>query len=585
MPETILIVDDDRGVRYSLKRMFEEKGMQTLIARNGREAMELLKQGAMPDVALIDIVMPGLSGLELLEAIKEENPRLQVIMVTAHGTTERAIKAMKLGAYDYIQKPFDIPKMWETIRKALQVAKSVRSPVSYQTDLKDRWEGESIVGNSSHMQEVYKIIGQIAGKEVNILITGESGTGKELVARAIFYHSMRNNRPFLSINCAAIPENLLESELFGHEKGAFTGADHKRIGRFEQAHTGTVFLDEIGDMPIHVQAKILRFIQEGEIQRLGSSETIKLDVRLIAATNKHLEAGVKEGWFREDLYYRLNVVTIHLPALRERREDIPQLINYFISRFKRDLQKDILRVRPDAMALLMNAHDDEVAPLTDDELVAEAATLFIAGHETVAMTLSWTLFLLERHPAIHKSLMTELDSVLGGRDPGFEDIQKMVYLDRVIKESMRILTVIPLLVMRACAEGATVGDFSMPKGSNIVVSPLATHHDPAIYPEPKRFLPDRWDNLKTTPYNYLPYSAGPRTCLGGTFADRALRLILPMILQRFRFSMPARARIDRLIRANIMHARHHLPMLIEPASTPMHEPAPITGDIHDLLEY
>jgi cytochrome P450 len=239
----------------------------------------------------------------------------------------------------------------------------------------------------------------------------------------------------------------------------------------------------------------------------------------------------------------------------------------------------------DAMALLMNAHDDDVAPLTDDELVAEAATLFIAGHETVAMTLSWTLFLLERHPSIHAALMTELDAVLGGRDPKFEDIQKMVTLDKVIKESMRVLSVIPLLVMRACAEGATVGDYNMPKGSNIVVSPLATHHDPEIYPEPKRFLPDRWDNLKTTPYNYLPYSAGPRTCLGGTFADRALRLILPMILQRFRFSMPAGATIDRLIRANIMHARHHLPMHIEPASTPMHTPAPIAGDIHDLLEY
>ncbi|MGA1865132.1 MAG: sigma-54-dependent transcriptional regulator [bacterium] len=356
MPETILIVDDDRGVRYSLKRMFEEKGMQTLMARNGREALELLRQGAMPDVALIDIVMPGISGLDLLAAIKEENPGLQVIMATAHGTTDRAIKAMKLGAFDYILKPFDIPRMWETVRKAIQVAKSVRSPVSYQTDQKEQWEGESIVGNSSHMQEVYKTIGQIAGKEVNVLITGESGTGKELVARAIFYHSMRNHRPFLSINCAAIPENLLESELFGHEKGAFTGADHKRIGRFEQAHTGTIFLDEIGDMPIHVQAKILRFIQEGEIQRLGSSETIKLDVRLIAATNKDLEVGVKEGWFREDLYYRLNVVTIHLPALRDRREDIPMLISYFISRFKKDMQKDILGVRDDAMELFMNYH-------------------------------------------------------------------------------------------------------------------------------------------------------------------------------------------------------------------------------------
>jgi DNA-binding NtrC family response regulator len=204
------------------------------------------------------------------------------------------------------------------------------------------------------MQEVYKTIGQIAGKEVNVLITGESGTGKELVARAIYNHSLRSTRPFLSINCAAIPESLLESELFGHERGAYTGAEHRRIGRFEQAHTGTIFLDEIGDMPIHVQAKILRFIQEGEIQRLGGSETIRVDVRMLAATNKNLESGVKDGWFREDLYYRLNVVTIHLPPLRERREDIPHLVSYFLSRFTRELHKEVLGVSREAMEALVN---------------------------------------------------------------------------------------------------------------------------------------------------------------------------------------------------------------------------------------
>jgi len=351
MSETILIVDDDRGVRYSLKRMIEERGMQTITARNGREALDLLKQGVSPDVALIDIVMPGISGLDLLEAIKRDSPRLTVIMVTAHGTTERAIRAMKIGAFDYLQKPFDINTMWETIEKALQVARSIRNPVTYQTA---QWEGESIVGDSPAMQEVYKTIGQIAGKEVNVLITGESGTGKELVARAIYNHSLRNTRPFLSINCAAIPESLLESELFGHERGAYTGAEHRRIGRFEQAHTGTIFLDEIGDMPIHVQAKILRFIQEGEIQRLGGSETIRVDVRLLAATNKNLQSGVKEGWFREDLYYRLNVVTIHLPPLRERREDIPHLVAYFLSRFTRDLHKEALGISQEAMETLTN---------------------------------------------------------------------------------------------------------------------------------------------------------------------------------------------------------------------------------------
>jgi len=353
MPETILIVDDDRGIRYSLKRMFEEKGLQPITARNGREALQLLEEGLSPDLALIDIVMPGLSGLDLLEAMKEKYPRLVIIMATAHGTTERAIKAMKLGAYDYILKPYDIPKMWETIQKALEAAKSIKTPVSYPPYQDLNQEGQSIIGNSPKMQEVYKVIGQIADKNITALIIGESGTGKELVARAIYHHSWRSDRPFMCMNCAAIPENLLESELFGHERGAFTGAEYKRIGRFEQAHRGTLFFDEIGDMSMHIQAKILRAIQEGEIQRLGSSETISVDVRLIAATNKNIEQGVQEGWFREDLYYRLNVLPIYLPPLREKKEDIPQLIRYFLLRFTKELNKEIVGLKNESMELFM----------------------------------------------------------------------------------------------------------------------------------------------------------------------------------------------------------------------------------------
>jgi cytochrome P450 len=239
----------------------------------------------------------------------------------------------------------------------------------------------------------------------------------------------------------------------------------------------------------------------------------------------------------------------------------------------------------DAMALLMNAHDDEVAPLSDDELVAEATTLFIAGHETMAMTLVWTLFLLERHPAIHAALMAELNSVLGNRDPGIDDIRRMALMDRVIKESMRIIPAVPLLFMRVCAAAATIGGFDVPRGSNILISPLTTHHDPALYPEPKRFLPDRWIDLTATPYTYLPYGAGPRTCLGMPFADRALRLMLPMILQRFRFSIPAGTRIDRLTRANILQPRQRIPMLIESAQISAQQPVPIAGNILELLEY
>lgn len=239
----------------------------------------------------------------------------------------------------------------------------------------------------------------------------------------------------------------------------------------------------------------------------------------------------------------------------------------------------------DAMALLMNAGDDEVASLTDDEIIAEATTLFIAGHETMAMTLTWTLLLLERHPAIHSELLVELDSVLGGRDPQLDDIPRMVILDRVIKESMRILAAVPLLFMRVCADGATIGGYSMPKNSNVLISPLATHHDPTIFPEPKHFKPDRWDKITPSPYAYLPYGAGPRTCLGMPFAERALRLMLPLILQRFQFSIPTGEQVDRLTRGNILQPLHHLPMLIESMTALRKQPSHISGDIHELLEY
>jgi cytochrome P450 len=232
----------------------------------------------------------------------------------------------------------------------------------------------------------------------------------------------------------------------------------------------------------------------------------------------------------------------------------------------------------------MNAGDDEDAPLSDDELIAEAASLFVAGHETTAMTLTWTLLLLERHPAIHASLTAELETVLGGRDPGLDDLPRMVVLDRVVKESMRLLSSVALLFMRVCSEATTVGGYDLPKSANVVLSPLATHHDPVLYPEPKRFLPDRWIDKAPVPYGYLPFGAGPRTCTGMLFAERALRLMLAMIVQRYRFSIPAGTRIDRRTRATIMRPRHGLPMRIDRASSPAREPAPITGDILELFE-
>ncbi|MFQ5835983.1 MAG: sigma-54-dependent transcriptional regulator [bacterium] len=351
MPEKILVVDDERGIRYSLKRMFEERGFKVLEAKNGKEAIETVQKDQI-DLILMDVKMAGITGLEALKEIRSINPKLLVIIMTAYGTTQTAIEAMKFGAFDYILKPFDIPQMWRSIEKGLHVNKLMREAVTYEPE-KCQIDAECIIGNSPKMQEVYKLIGQVAEKDITVLLRGESGTGKELVARAIYHHSKRSDKTFLPVNCAAIPETLLESELFGYEKGAFTDAQTSRIGKFEQCSGGTIFLDEIGDMSLTTQAKILRFLQEKEITRLGSNERIKVDVRLIVATNKDLEKAIREGRFRKDLYYRLNVVSINLPLLRQRREDIPQLARYFLKKFNKELDKDIVDINPEAMEKLM----------------------------------------------------------------------------------------------------------------------------------------------------------------------------------------------------------------------------------------
>lgn len=348
---TILIVDDDKNIRYSLKRMFEDKGMGVLIAKNGKEALDLLDT-QMPDLVVMDLMMSGMNGLTVLKEIHTQWPKLLVIIMTAFGTTETAIEAMKLGAYEYILKPFDVAEMWRLVEKALSISNAMKTQVSYKAFEETSPVTEVIVGKSPKMQEVYKMIGRIAESDVTVLLRGESGTGKELVARAIYQNSRRADKPFIPINCAAIPDTLLESELFGHEKGAFTGADTRRIGKFEQCNGGTIFLDEIGDMSLLTQAKILRVIQEKEIQRVGGTESISVDVRLIVATNKDLEKLIAEGKFRDDLYYRLNVVTINLPPLRERKEDIPRLVQYFIRRFNLELKRQIKAPTPEALAKL-----------------------------------------------------------------------------------------------------------------------------------------------------------------------------------------------------------------------------------------
>jgi nitrogen regulation protein NR(I) len=331
----ILIVDDDAQLRQSFEKLLTAERHQVRTASSGETALNLVR-AEMPDLVIMDVRMPGMSGLDAFRAIHEIEPKLPVIIMTAFGTTETAIEATKLGAFEYVLKPFEIPDILALILQALEAGRFMRSRVELDV-APDSASPDAIIGKSKPMQEVYKAIGRVAGTDATVLIRGESGTGKELVARAIYQHSLRAAKPFLVINCVAIPETLLESELFGYEKGAFTGAVNRRVGKFEQAHGGTVFLDEIGDMPFSIQAKILRLLQERSIERLGGREPIPVDVRIIAATNRDLEAALADGRFREDLYYRLKVVTLWLPPLKGRVGDIPLLAEYFLARFAKEM--------------------------------------------------------------------------------------------------------------------------------------------------------------------------------------------------------------------------------------------------------
>lgn len=343
----LLVVDDDRAVRYAIRRMLEDMDLEILEASSGEEALRLLSEE--PEAVLMDVRMRGASGIETLREMRRLRPRLPVLIMTAYGTTETAIEAMRDGAFDYILKPFDVAETRRAVERALEAGRLMREAVRLPGS---EGAGDRMVGSSPAMQKVYKLIGQVAGTGVPVLIRGESGTGKELVARAIYQYGPRTDKPFMAVNCAAIPETLLESELFGYEKGAFTGAVARRLGKFEQCDGGTVFLDEIGDLSLATQAKLLRFLQTGEFQRLGGGSTLRADVRLIAATNKDLEAAIRTGAFREDLYYRLNVVTIELPPLRSRKEDIPELVSYFVARAARESGVRIDGITPEALALL-----------------------------------------------------------------------------------------------------------------------------------------------------------------------------------------------------------------------------------------
>lgn len=369
----ILIVDDEESLREFLSIMLHREGYQVDTAVDGAQAAAHLRDHAY-DLVISDIKMPRMSGLELLRHIKERSPETVVLMVTAFSTTEEAVEAMKQGAYDYITKPFQNEEIRLIVKNALERRDLRQENLALKEELGKRYSFEGLIGKSKAMQDVITLIRKVAGSPVKVLITGESGTGKELVARAIHFQSDRRDQPFVPINCGAIPENLLESELFGHEKGSFTGAVHQKQGLFETASGGTIFLDEIGELPQMMQVKLLRVLQENEFRRVGGTKAIQVDVRVLAATNRHLEEAVSNGTFREDLYYRFNVIRIALPPLRSRREDIPMLIDWFWERFT-GLKG--VQVAEDAMRRLIDYHWP--GNIRELENVIERAT--VLGHE------------------------------------------------------------------------------------------------------------------------------------------------------------------------------------------------------------
>lgn len=349
---SILIIDDEETQRSILKGYLEKKGYKIYSASSGTEGIDLIRRN-MIDIVLSDYKMPDKTGLEVLETVKEINPEISFVILTAYGTIENAVKAMRLGAFDYISKPVDLDELDLLLERIIE-NKNLKSEILLlKNQLKEKFKIDSFISQSPKMEEVLSIAARSADSKATVLITGESGTGKEVLAKAIHYASSRKDKPFVAVNIPALPETLLESELFGHEKGAFTGADKAKKGRFELADGGTIFLDEIGDIPLNLQVKLLRVLQEHQIERVGSVENINIDVRIIAATHQNLEQKIKDGSFREDLYYRLNIVSLYLPPLRERKEDILPLIDHFVEKYSKENNKKKLSLSKEAVDLLI----------------------------------------------------------------------------------------------------------------------------------------------------------------------------------------------------------------------------------------
>jgi DNA-binding NtrC family response regulator len=350
MQPRILLIEDDPGTASALKRVLQAEGYVMELVERGDDGLALAKSQSF-DLVLTDLKLPGVSGMDLAIQLRAAKPKLPIVIITAHGTTDTAIEATKIGAYEYLIKPFEVDDLIDVVAAAVAHARLMSEPVEMGEAGSAHF---AIIGKSRVMQSIYKEIGRVAATPATVLIRGATGTGKELIARAIYQHSNRADKPFIAVNCAAIPETLLESELFGHERGSFTGAQGRRIGRFEQAHGGTIFLDEIGDLNANTQSKLLRVLQERCIQRLGGDATIPVDVRVLAATHRDLETAIREREFREDLYYRLSVVTVHLPPLSERAEDIPELARFFIRRYAGEVGIEAPSIQPEAVAFLQS---------------------------------------------------------------------------------------------------------------------------------------------------------------------------------------------------------------------------------------
>ena len=359
MTHTILIADDDNSIRFVLEKALQKEGYRTLSARNGKETVNLLRSEAI-DAIFLDIFMPDVNGLDLIEELRGISKTASIIIITAHGTTQTAIEAAKRHAYDYVTKPFDLKEIIALVSRSVYAADQARAAMTEDSSTQDIVTpqngddvGTQIVGESDAMHVIYLTVGRAAISDETVLIMGESGTGKESIAKAIHQNSRRADEAFVVVDCSAIPSDLIESALFGHVKGAYTGADTARQGKFEQADRGTIFLDEVGELPIEVQMKLLRVLQEREVEPIGANEIRKIDVRVVAATNRRLDLAIQEGAFREDLFYRLNVVSIFLPPLRERKEDIPDLVDFFMSRFAQDYSQSKGTISPEAFKLLM----------------------------------------------------------------------------------------------------------------------------------------------------------------------------------------------------------------------------------------